>query len=76
MDDITKDLQDCQDIVTDIDEGVTKLKATNAELLEALHAFLNHVPELWGDEVRDGYIRLNVAGDTIDQIEAAVAKGE
>jgi len=43
MDDITKDLQDCQDIVTDIDEGVTKLKATNAELLEACITAYEHI---------------------------------
>ena len=58
MDDITKDLQDCQDIVTDIDEGVTKLKATNAELLEALQAL---VQVLDGSQPKDPVGALCVA---------------
>jgi len=53
-----------------------QLESVNTELLEALYAFVNHVPELWGDEVQDGYIRLNISADTIDKIEAAIAKGE
>jgi len=52
---------------------IIELEDRNAELLEALYAFANHVPEMWGDEVRDGYIRLGIAGDTIDKIEEAMA---
>jgi hypothetical protein len=45
-------------------------------MLKALQAFLNHVPELWGDEIKDGYINLTVAGDTIDLIEEAAHLAE
>ena len=51
-----------------------KPESKNTDSLDALYAFADHVPELWGDEVQDGYIRLNVSADTIHQIEAAIQR--
>jgi hypothetical protein len=39
---------------------------------DALWAIANHIPESWGDECKDGYIRLNISADAIDAVEDAI----
>ena len=57
-------------------EEIERLQGINAELLEALVSLQQHVPESWGDEVQNGWITLRVSADTLDEIEAAIAKAE
>lgn len=50
---------------------IVTLEANNIKALKALGMFLSHVPELYGDEVRNGYITLEVSEYTIEKaIEA------
>ena len=39
---------------------------------DALWAIANHIPENWGDECKDGYVRLNISADAIDAVEGAI----
>ena len=44
--------------------------------LDALWALTNHVPELWEDEVKDGFITLHVLADTLHEIERVLYVSE
>lgn len=40
--------------------------------LAALWKIADHIPENWGDECKDGYVRLNISADAIEAVQAAI----
>ena len=46
------------------------------KMLEALWAFADHTPEMWGDEVQDGWLTLRVSADTIHKMDEAIQKAK
>ena len=43
-----------------------------ANKLAALWKIADHIPENWGDECKDGYVRLNISADAIHAVEDAI----
>ncbi len=43
-----------------------------ANKLAALWEIADHIPENWGDECKDGYVRLNISADAIHAVEEAI----
>lgn len=48
------------------------LVQASPKMHDALWAIANHIPENWGDECKDGYVRLNISADAIDAVEDAI----
>ena len=53
---------------------IEKLDTLNDEALAALWKIADHIPELWGDECKDGYVRLNISADAIEAVQAAICR--
>jgi len=53
---------------------IEKLDTLNDEALAALRKIADHIPELWGDECKDGYVRLNISADAIEAVQAAICQ--
>ena len=47
---------------------------TEDKRLAALWKVADHIPELWGDECKDGYVNLNISADTIEAVQAAICQ--
>ena len=45
---------------------------TKDKRLAALWKIADHIPENWGDECKDGYVRLNISADAIEAVQAAI----
>lgn len=56
------------------EDEIERLDTLNAEALAALWKIADHIPELWGDECKDGYIRLNISADAIEAVQAAICQ--
>ena len=71
---ITRKIREAQngDAYRQAKDAFKLLEDTN----EVLHDIMNHVPELWGDEVKNGYPQVNILADIIDDIEGKISKIE
>ena len=44
--------------------------------LDVLWDITRHIPEMWGDHVRDGYITLDISANTIHELERVLYVSE
>jgi len=62
------------------DDGRNDIKGEAPTLLDSaldvLWRLSQYIPEMWGDEVKDGYISLYLSADVIDEIERVLYVSE